>query len=370
MSIRSIVLKLAGRCNLNCSYCYVYNREDRGYLTRPKFISDETFDATLERIIEYCDVRPKHRMGLSFHGGEPTLIGPERFNQMAGRARETLGHRLSGMVMQTNATLLDDRWLEVIQKHQVRVGVSLDGPPEIHDAERVDHQGKGSYEKTIRGLRLLQQAGLKPGVLCVVNPSMPGLPIYRHFRDLGIRSIGFLLPDVSHDTKLQYYGGLGPTPVADYLIPIFDQWFEEDDPGVVVRVLRDLMLVLLGGSASTDSFGSGRLGYLVVETDGSIETLDALRVCEDGISKSGLTVHDHGFDQLTAGSPLVRQSLDEGFPVCAQCRACPEVSVCKGGYLPHRFSLRRGFDNPSVWCRDILALIEHIRSRTGVVRAA
>ncbi|MEO1367645.1 MAG: radical SAM protein, partial [Acidobacteriota bacterium] len=267
MSIRSIVLKLAGRCNLNCSYCYVYNRADRGYLSRPKFISARTFDATLARIREYCDDHSHKGMHLSFHGGEPTLIGPERFDRLASRAREVLGERLDGMGMQTNATLIDERWLEVFTEHGIQPGVSLDGPPHVHDAERVDHRGRGSYLDTVRGLRRLQDAGFQPGVLCVINPEMGGLEIYEHFLTLGIRSMGFLLPDASHDTKDGYYGHLGETPVADYLIPIFDRWFSDDDPKIKVRVFRDLLRLMFGGDGSTDAYGNGKMEYLVVETD-------------------------------------------------------------------------------------------------------
>lgn len=367
--IRSIVLKLAGRCNLNCSYCYVYNREDRTFLERPKLIRDETFDAVLRRIGEYCD-RHRSRMRITFHGGEPMLVGAERLDRLAARAREVLGARLGHLSMQTNATLIDDRWIEVFERRDIGVGVSLDGPPEIHDACRVDHQGRGSYARTVRGIRRLRAAGREPGILCVVNPAVSGVETYRHFRQLGIRSMSFLLPDVSHDTKLRYYGGLGRAPVADYLIPIFDAWFDEDDPKVKVRLFRDLLMRIFGGHGSTDTFGNPKMGYLVVETDGSIEALDALRACEHGIAKSGLNVREHGFDDLAKGLKLAHRAVSEGIPLCATCRGCRLREVCGGGYLPHRYARHNGFDNPSVWCADIKLLIDHMRERAGLRRAA
>jgi uncharacterized protein len=127
---------------------------------------------------------------------------------------------------------------------------------------------------------------------------------------------------------------------------------------------------LLGGAHNSDAFGNPLMSYLVVETDGSIEALDALRVCENGISKSGLTVLEHGLDDLASGLPLVQRVVHEGIPLSAQCRACSEVEACGGGYLPHRFARANGFDNPSVWCRDILALLAHVRARTGLRAAA
>ncbi|HVG38600.1 MAG TPA: hypothetical protein VM870_04895 [Pyrinomonadaceae bacterium] len=112
------------------------------------------------------------------------------------------------------------------------------------------------------------------------------------------------------------------------------------------------------------------MGYLVVETDGSIEALDALRVCEDGIARSSLNVLRNGFDDLHLGLPLVHQLIHQGVPLPAACQICPEKDVCGGGYLPHRYARANGFDNPSVWCADILKLITHIRRRIVEVDVA
>jgi uncharacterized protein len=368
--IDDVILKLAARCNLNCSYCYVYNHEDKSYRARPKFLSEELFEHTLAAIGRYCERRDGHRMGIMFHGGEPTLIGARRFDRLAQRAKEALGERLAGLAIQTNGMFIDDDWLEVLARHEVSVGVSLDGPAQIHDLVRVDHRGRGSHAATVAGLRRLQHAQLGVFVLTVVNPGQSGLRTYRYFRELGIEDMDFLLPDVSHDNKQRWYGQLGPTPVADYLLPIFDRWMEEDRPEVKVRLFVGLLRAMLGGSGETDGFGNPKMGYLIVETDGSIEALDALRVCDAGIQRSGLNVREHGFDDLAAGLPLVHQLVHEGIALPAACRGCAEREICGGGYLPHRYARARGFDNPSVWCADILKLLEHMRRAVGSLCAA
>jgi uncharacterized protein len=103
------------------------------------------------------------------------------------------------------------------------------------------------------------------------------------------------------------------------------------------------------------------MDYVVVETDGEIEALDALRVCQSGLPVSGLNVLRSDFDDLRLGNPLLYQAVHRGIPLSAQCQACPEREVCGGGFLPHRYSRARGFDNPSIWCKDILKLTRHIR---------
>lgn len=360
--LNAVVLKIVARCNLNCSYCYMYNHEDQSWQERPKFISDKVYAATLRAIKDYCSLRLGHKMYIVFHGGEPTLIGKERFTALCRLAKETLGDSLLGLSIQTNGTLIDDDWAQIFVAHQVVTGVSIDGPKEVHDAVRVNHTGHGSHSRAVRGLRKLQEAGMDPAVLCVVDPGADGLAIYRHFRDLGVRTMNFLLPDVSHDNKERFYGGRGATPVGDYLIPIFDHWFAEDNAEIRIRLFWGLLRMMMGGVGETDAFGNPAMHYVVVETEGSIEPLDALKVCEAGLTQVGLNVLKHGFDDLKGGRPLLHQLVNEGLPLPTGCCSCPEKDICGGGYYPNRYSRAKGFDNPSVWCADILKLIAHLRA--------
>ena len=123
------------------------------------------------------------------------LIGPQRFDRLVSMAKEKLKDRAS-LQMQTNGTLANDEWIEVLKRHNLRVGVSLDGPPEFHDLSRFDHAGRGSYSETVQGMRKLQENRVFSGVLTVINPGQSGLETYRHIRSLGVKNMNFLLPDV------------------------------------------------------------------------------------------------------------------------------------------------------------------------------
>ena len=365
--ISQLVLKVAELCNLNCSYCYLYQHEDQGWRLRPKFMTDEVFEQLLVRVREYCERRAPHQMTLIFHGGEPTLAGPERIEGFAQSARRELGEHLGGIAIQTNGTLIDERWVEVIARNGIQPGVSLDGPQAAHDANRVDHGGRGSYTKVVEGLRLLQESGLAPSVLCVVNPAARGGEVYRAFRALGVRRFDFLLPDVTYDSKLRFFPGYEGTPLADYLIEVFDEWFAEDDPEVKVRLFWGFISTLLGGSTETDQFGNPLTGYLVIETDGSIHANDVFRICAEGMADGGLDVFRHSFEHLAQALPLLNRVIHEGIPLSATCEACSEREICGGGYIPHRYAQANGFDNPSVWCEDIQRVLTHIRARVGGV---
>lgn len=364
-NISQLVIKIAERCNLRCSYCYLYQHGDTTFRDRPKFLPEATFEQLLARINEYLDGLPGAQMTLIFHGGEPTLVGAHRAARLAERAHDVLGERLGGIAMQTNGTLLDDGWLEVIRAQGIQVGVSLDGPANVHDANRVDFRGRGSHAAAVRGLALLRSGGLSPSLLCVVNPLADGAGVYRHFRDLGVERFDFLLPDVTHDTRDSFFPGLPQLSVGRYLADVFDAWFTEDDDRVKVRLLWGFLAAILGGAHETDQFGNGLSAYVVVETDGSLQPNDVLRICRDGMTASPVNVFTHSFDELVGSDPLLKQLYETGVPLCEACRTCPEVEVCGGGYAPHRYSRENGFDNPSVWCADILFLIGHIRRRLG-----
>jgi uncharacterized protein len=360
------IVKIASRCNLNCSYCYVYNQADTSWRERPAVMSKDTFNATIERIRRHAVLSGQESVTIAFHGGEPTLAGSSRFAWMCATARERLGDVARvGLLIQTNGTRLDPAWLAVLGEHEVQIGVSLDGPKEINDLDRVDRKGGGSHDAVLRGIALLRDAGMPFKILSVVRPGADPLRIHHHFLELGCKSISYLLPAYTHDTIGPIRAKLGPTPCADFLIPIFDDWWFNSSIDVSIREFWNLGRVIMGGSSQLDTLGNPPLHFVCVETDGSLQGLDKLRSCEDGLTDMALSVHDADFRDIAKANPFHAAVMD-GLPLPSACRACPERDTCAGGHLPNRYSRARGFDNPSVWCADLLALFAHVRARMGV----
>lgn len=362
--ISQLVVKVAERCNLRCKYCYLYERGDDTFRSRPKFLSEETFCKVLERVQEYSRGHGGTQVALVLHGGEPTLIGVDRIARMAELAGRMLSDgAFGGIHIQTNGTLIDSSWVDVFRTYDMQVSISIDGPRHIHDASRVDHAGRGSHERITRTIERLRDGGVMPSALCVVNPRVSGEEVYRHLRSLGLTRFDFLLPDASHDSKPLYFADLPPLSVGRYLQAAFDAWFEEDDPAVEVRLFRGMISALLGGRHETDQFGNGLAAYLVIETDGSIQPNDVLRVCENGMTSSEATVYTHSFDDAVSSRPLLQDLMVDGMRLSEACTSCDELRACGGGYAPHRYSRANGFRNPSIWCADIYFLLGHIRDR-------
>src|SRR5206468_2572986 len=129
--IHQLILKIVQRCNLNCTYCYMYNHVGQSFRGRPAFMDDTVFDAMLSRIQEYCAVKPGHKMGLLFHGGEPMLFKPDHLDALAQKARRRLGDSLSYLAMQSNGTMVSDEWIDVLKRNNIRIGISIDGPQDV-----------------------------------------------------------------------------------------------------------------------------------------------------------------------------------------------------------------------------------------------
>ncbi|MFZ5815385.1 MAG: radical SAM protein [Bacillota bacterium] len=362
MAANNFIIKIAALCNLNCSYCYMFNMGDTTFLKRPKVMAREVALQTLERIYGYARRQGVSGLKLVLHGGEPMLAGKEWIGWFLTEARRRAPEGVRVEIgMQTNATLLDRETVELFKAHGATIGISMDGPPEQHDRYRVDHAGRGSYARVRQAIELM--AGLGPaapgwGVLVVANPEFPGVEIYRHFLQLGITWMDFLWPDYHHDLLPPWPAGA----LARYYIELFDAWYEAGDPRIHIRWFETVMQSLLTGRHQLDALGPHPLEMVVVETDGSIEPLDVIRTCGNGMTQLGLNVATSEIEELYE-NPLFDLCVRNQELLPLQCRSCPVYAVCGGGYMPHRFSHANGFANPSVHCADLLAVISHIAER-------
>ncbi len=366
--ITSYVLKIASRCNLNCKYCYVYNLTDKTYLNQPAVMSDEVVNSTIQKARNHCISNNLTTVEFIFHGGEPLLVGQEFLRRFTEQAKKVLLPEIQPhFSIQTNGTLLTTEWLHLLNELNISYGISLDGTPEVNDANRVDHQGKGSYHRVKAALDLIHSdPQFEPrmnGILSVINIHSDPIEIYRHFRSLGLRSIDLRLPDATHDIPPPGVDVNGTnTPYADWLIPIFDEWFAQSEAEFNVRLFQYIIGLIFGSQKSTVDVGAISSNFAVIETDGGIEPSGALKACYEGITKVGLNVLTNEVDEIF-DIPVVALFSAAESELPDTCKQCPIVSVCGGGKPPHRYSADNGFNNPSVYCRDLMKLIVHIQEK-------
>ena len=368
----SYLWKVASRCNLDCDYCYIYHLADQRWRDQPKLMSEETARQTARRIREHLIANGKEDLLITFHGGEPMLIGADRLRRFLKIIDEELSSRgfHVKLSMQSNLTLLNEELADVLLEYNVRVGTSLDGPQEVNDLARLDHKGRSSSAATEAGISLLgspRYRELMGGILCVINPESDPKTVVDHLASFAPGEIDFLFPLGNHDRPPKgKIDDPDATPYADWLIQAFDHWWGQGAQSTSIRIFETIMSLSCGFGSKVESFGLGVIDLVVVETNGDIEGLDSLKGTFDGATVLGLDVFQNTFDEAAQHSMVrLRQSgIDE---VCDTCKTCPVVKVCGGGYIPHRYSEEQGFANPSVYCRDLEKLIRHIH---GTLKAA
>lgn len=315
------------------------------------------------RIGDHARRHSLRNIHLILHGGEPLLMGIAKFRDWTATVREAIGSSVTPWLsMQSNGVLVDDNWIEALADEQVRIGLSVDGPKYWHDRFRVDHQGRGSFDEVVRGIRRLQSHprgyDIFSNVMSVVNTDIPPAELYAFWDFLDVRGFDLSLPHANHTHPPRK----GAMSYGDWMIEFFDCWFDDNRPDRSVRYFENMLRMIFEYPVSTDNIGGKPVGVVVVETDGSIEPTDAFKCCEDGITKLGKNVLRDDFDDLYDFElvDILQHGVDR---LCDTCQKCLVRDVCGGGYMPHRYSSDRGFNNPSVYCDDLLRLITHIRSR-------
>jgi len=368
--LTTFIVKVASRCNLDCDYCYVYHHADQSWRTQPRFMPPAVVDAAAGRIARHATRHGLNQILIVLHGGEPTLAGPAWVDGFCQRVRRAVPDHVGvDFAMQSNGTLLDQRWLPVLARQRIRVGISLDGPRDANDRHRRDPAGRPSYDATVAGIEFLRAHApdAYAGLLSVVDPANDPVAVYQHLASFDPPMIDFSLPHAHWDNpppgRAEGMAGYG-----DWLIAVFEAWAGGDRYRHSIRFFEDIIGLSLGAEKSIESLGLAPVTLLVVESDGSIQGVDTLKTTFAGSPALGLNVADDDLDQaLTAPMIATRQT---GTAALSQtCRHCDLVTVCGGGYLPHRYSTTNGFDNPSVYCTDLQRLIRHIQHRCALTPA-
>jgi uncharacterized protein len=364
---REFVLKVHQRCNLACDYCYVYEHADQSWRGRATVMPGPIVEAAARRIGEHAATHGLDRVRLVLHGGEPLLAGPDRLRSMVATLRAGLPDGCTASVgVQTNGTLLDEAMLGVLREQSVRVGVSLDGPPAANDRHRRYANGRGSAAEVHRALSLLadqKHRDVYAGLLCTVDPESDPIGCYEALLAYDPPAVDFLLPHANwvYPPRRPVPGG---TPYAQWLISVFDRWYDTEPQPVRIRLFESLIHLAVGGHSRSEQVGLSPVALAVIETDGAVEQVDSLKSTYDGACDTGVNVLTDPLDAaLEHPGVVARQIGVRG--LADACRACPVHTTCGGGHYAHRYRHGAGFRNPSVYCADLIRLIRHIHGRVA-----
>ena len=322
-SLHLLLKPASSACNLRCSYCFYADVSANRPVQNLGMMRRDTAEAIIRRALEEA-----RQITFSFQGGEPTLWGLDNFRFFAETAdRLRTGPREIQYALQTNGTLLNEDWAAFFKERGFLIGLSLDGYKELHDANRLDAGGQGSFSRALKAAALLRKAGVEFNILSVVTSpaARHAEKLYRFFQSQNLRYLQFIpcIDDFhSADTRI---------PGAEYgqfLKALFDLWYQglTDGHGTSIRYFDNLLRMYMGHPPELCSMSGTCHVQFVIESDGGVYpcdfyVLDPWRLGD---------VHRDSFTSMLA-SDAAGRFIAESKSIAKACSNCRWFALCRGG---------------------------------------
>lgn len=346
-------------CNLDCKYCFFLSKQAL-YPDSDFRMADDLLEIYIRQLLES---QKAPTLSLAWQGGEPTLMGLDFFRrsmELVERYRKP-GQQVEHTI-QTNGTRLDDEWCTFFKKHSFLVGLSVDGPRELHDTYRVDKGGKGTFDDVMRGWELLKKHGVKFNILCTVHAANVQYPmkVYRYFRDvLKAEFVQFISIVERVNADLVPIANLGwgqrgsdlrplyvqsgdqvtnrsvrPEQLGQFLVEIFEEWVRRDVGKVYVQMF-DTTLGAHVGQYSLCVFSPTCGNALALEHNGDLYSCD--HYVEPDFKLGN--IRDHHIVDLVTSDKQRQFGASKETSLPGYCRGCDVRFACNGGCPKDRFSI-------------------------------
>lgn len=367
-------------CNLDCIYCYYLSKETL-YPGSPFRMTDEVLGGYIAQLLE-ANVAPE--VQIAFQGGEPTLMGLEFFERAVKLARiHRKPDQSLAFSLQTNGTRIDEAWCEFFKRNKFLVGLSIDGPKEVHDTFRLNKGGNGTFDRVLEAWGLMKQYGVDVNVLCTVHSANQnrGLEVYRFFRDeLGVEFVQFI-PIVERATPENFEiaekgwhekaGGerplyeqtgslvtsrsVNPEAYGRFLCEVFDEWILRDVGKMFVQMF-DVTLGAYFGMHSLCIFAPTCGEALALEHNGDLYSCDHFVEPKFRLGN----ILEERMATLVELPQQRRFGLDKRETLPKMCRNCDVRFACNGGCPKDRFATTPdGEPGLNYLCPGLMAFFRH-----------
>ena len=349
-----MVKPIGPACNLDCRYCF-YLEKARLFPASESFrLPDDVLETFIRKYIEEQDLP---EISFAWQGGEPTLLGVDFFRRVVElQAKYAQGKRITNAI-QTNGVLLDDEWCAFLAEQAFLVGLSIDGPRELHDRFRVDKQGQPTFEAVMRGMACMQKHTVEFNALVVVNAANAEqpVPVYRFLKAQGVTFMQFIplvervpdsqakalgldlaSPPAPHaETKVQLVTpwSVKPKQYGTFLARMFDEWLLHDVGTVFVQHIDVALGCWMGLGSSLCVFAERCGTALVMEHNGDLYSCDHYVYPQHKVGN----VMTHALKDAVYCPQQVKFGNDKHDALPEQCRACAVRFACNGGCPKHRF---------------------------------
>lgn len=361
MSPLSMLIKpVSSDCNIACRYCFYQNLSK----SRKTASFGHMTDQVLETLVQKALACSEKSCAFLFQGGEPMLAGLAYYKKLLALENRYNTHKVSiTHAIQTNGLLLNDDWARFLGSHHFLVGLSLDGPKDIHDFNRQDTSGRGTFAKVIRAARLLEKYGVAYNVLAVVTAlsARHTARIYDFFKKNHFLYLQFIpcLDPLGEAPESEPYS-LRPMRYADFLKKLFDLWYADVCLGVApsIRMFDNFIMCAAGGQPEACGMTGSCACQHVVEADGSVYPCDFYATDDwrlGTILESPLNVLDN--------TPKAKKFVEDSHFTAPPCHNCKWFYLCRGGCRRNREPFQDGHLWLNHYCAAYKRFFDYAGSR-------
>jgi len=354
----TLLIKPSGSdCNLDCKYCFYKNRAPEVGQGRQR-MSDEV----LERLIKDYLRLGLPVAGLSWQGGEPTLMGPDFYKRAVelqkkyGRA----GQQVSNAI-QTNGILLDEKWCRFLHDNKFLVGISIDGPKEFHDYYRIDHSRSGSFDRVMKAIQRCQKYKVEFNTLILLNDKNVGHPdrLFDFFVENGIRYLQFITcceRDTSTGKVLDF--SITAHQYGEFLCRIFDRWYEYGPDKLSIRDFDSILAFCVTGKHTICTFDKQCSSYIVIEHNGDAFCCDFFVAPRWRLGN----IFETPIQKLACDSQKLTFARAKQ-NICDKCLLCRHLTVCRGGCQKDRINCNSRQKRESYFCESYKRFFDYAMPR-------
>ncbi|MGF1758231.1 anaerobic sulfatase maturase [Photobacterium sagamiensis] len=369
-------------CNLDCEYCFYLEKENL-YPERKKNwrMSDETLEAYIKQNI---DAQDNVDVDFSWQGGEPTLLGLEFFQKAIELQEKYKGSHRIHNAFQTNGILLNDEWCQFLKKHNFLIGISIDGPAELHDNYRVNRAGRPSHAKVMDSIALLKKHGVNFNTLTVVNAENVKHPekVYDFLTGIGSTFLQFIpiverkSTEVTKDglqlvnPNFEYEANVTPWSApskqyGEFLNRIFDHWIKKDVGRIFVNIFDNTLATWCKEPANLCTFSETCGHAFVLEANGDLYNCDHFVYPEHLVGN----IHESSIRELNQDDKAFTFGQDKKDKLTKQCVECEFRFACHGGCPKHRFiTSKSGQPGHNYFCEGYESYFRHTERYMKMMR--
>jgi len=339
-----LIKPVSYECNLDCGYCF-YKKTSRLYPRGTHKMGEDVLEKIISEAMTWSGDEPRI---FCWQGGEPLLAGVEFFKRVVELQKK---HGKTGQVVgnsiQTNTTLLNSEWIELFRQYNFSIGVSLDGPEEVHNCYRQYASTRGSFSRTVTGINLLRKGGIDFNILSTIAKETAENPqkIYDFFLSEDLHYLQFIPAVDRNEEKVQNFS-ITPIQYRDFLCRLFDVWWNDGSPVASVRLFDNILEILLGHCSSSCLFKRECGDYIVVEYNGDVYPCDFFVRVEWKLGN----ILELPLTELSKRAKLQFGKLRRIVP--PDCESCQWNFICNNGCLWLRWVRNGSLEDKDYFCES------------------